>query len=105
MVVRKHRRTKWTDDRIELLKTAIEAGKTDRQCYALFPEVPECAIRFQRLKLGYRRRALSADFVRVLELAAGHFTVPQIQAQMPQYSGKLCRGSYNDSKGSEQMAI
>lgn len=105
IVVRKHNRTEWTDDRIELLKTALEAGKSDKQCYELFPGFTETSVRKQRMKLGYRRRALAANFVRVLELAAGHSTMSQIQAEMPHLTGKLCSGSYSDSTESEKMAM
>jgi len=87
-VVRKQSRTKWTDDKIELLKTAVEAGKTDKQCAALFPGIPENTVSVQRRKLGHCRRAPSAEALRVLELASKGFMLSQIREQMPHLTGK-----------------
>ena len=88
-IPKKSHRTKWTNDNIERLRTALAAGKSDKQCYELFPMVSEHSIRMQRLKLGYTRRVPPAETVRLLKLAAKRFTTSQIQAQMPHLDGKL----------------
>jgi len=88
-VVKKQYRTEWTDDYVERLKTALAAGKTDKQCYKLFPDLSERSVRGQRLKLGLLRRRPTTEVERVLGLVAQHLTVSQIRDKMPHLTGKL----------------